>query len=94
MPVTWSVEGGSSGTALLGKQGFEAIPEEHKRMLDENQTVEIAQLLGAAASHRFVQPISAASIPPRCLLPGDEVQPYSALISSESLSAFCRTPSD
>lgn len=47
MPVTWSVEGGSSGTALLGKQGFEAIPEEHKRMLDENKTVEITQLLGA-----------------------------------------------
>jgi pimeloyl-ACP methyl ester carboxylesterase len=35
------------GTALLGKHGFEAMPEERRRMLGENQAAEVAQMLGA-----------------------------------------------
>lgn len=35
------------GSALLGSQGLGHLPDERKRMLDENQSVEVAQLLGA-----------------------------------------------
>jgi pimeloyl-ACP methyl ester carboxylesterase len=35
------------GTAMLGKEGFEAMPPERKLMLEENTRAEVAQMLGA-----------------------------------------------
>jgi pimeloyl-ACP methyl ester carboxylesterase len=35
------------GTAVLGKEAFETLPEDRKRMLSENSAAEAAQFLGA-----------------------------------------------
>ena len=61
------------GSALLGKQGFESMPDDRKRMLDENQSAEVAQLLGAG-----FPPLRAADvrgISTRTLLVGGDRSP-------------------
>ena len=61
------------GSALLGKQGFESMPDDRKRMLDENQSAEVAQLLGAG-----FPPLRAADvrgISTRTLLGGGDRSP-------------------
>lgn len=62
------------GTALLGKQGFESIPDERRQMLDENQAVEIAQFLGEGFPPLEAEDVRAMEAP-ALLVAGERTPP-------------------
>jgi pimeloyl-ACP methyl ester carboxylesterase len=72
------------GTALLGKAHYESLPEDRRRMLHENASVEAAQMLGAG-----FPPLSADDVrnvkAPTLLVTGDASAPLLRITLTNAL---------